>query len=124
MVCFFAGGAAGSGLGAFGWGLWGWPGACGAGVLLLGLGLAGYVLTYQIFPPRLVVEFFPEWSERRVNSSSLPSRRSTSASLMPTVTLAPLARTLRFSCHHPGSGPKSAAPAPYEAADRAAPASS
>ena len=45
MVCFFAGGATGSGLGAYGWGLWGWPGACGAGVLLLALGLAGFVAT-------------------------------------------------------------------------------
>ncbi len=45
MVCFFAGGAAGSGLGAFGWGHWGWAGACGAGVLMLGVGLVGFLTT-------------------------------------------------------------------------------
>jgi predicted MFS family arabinose efflux permease len=45
MVCFFAGGAAGSGLGAYGWSLWGWAGACGAGVLLLAVGLVGFVVT-------------------------------------------------------------------------------
>src|SRR5205823_219751 len=42
MVCFFAGGSAGSALGAFGWGRWGWGGACGAGVLLLGAGLTAF----------------------------------------------------------------------------------
>jgi predicted MFS family arabinose efflux permease len=45
MVCFFVGGAAGSGLGAFGWSQWGWASACGAGVLLLGVGLAGFAAT-------------------------------------------------------------------------------
>ena len=45
MVCFFAGGAAGSALAAFGWSRWGWDGACAAGVLLLTLGLAGFAGT-------------------------------------------------------------------------------
>jgi predicted MFS family arabinose efflux permease len=45
MVCFFVGGATGSGLGAYGWSLAGWAGACGAGTLLLVIGLAGFAAT-------------------------------------------------------------------------------
>ena len=45
MVCFFAGGSAGSGLGAFAWGRWGWAGVCGAGMFLLVIGLIGFVGT-------------------------------------------------------------------------------
>jgi predicted MFS family arabinose efflux permease len=45
MVSFFVGGATGSGLGAWAWGQWGWPGVCGVGVVLLGMGLAGFAAT-------------------------------------------------------------------------------
>jgi predicted MFS family arabinose efflux permease len=43
MVCFFAGGSAGSALGAWGWGRWGWPGVCGVSLALLAFGLAGFL---------------------------------------------------------------------------------
>ena len=43
MVCFFVGGSAGSALGAWAWGRWGWPGVCGVSLALLACGLAGFL---------------------------------------------------------------------------------
>ena len=44
MVSFFAGGAAGSWLGAYSWSRWGWSGVCTVGTCLLLVGLVRYVL--------------------------------------------------------------------------------
>jgi predicted MFS family arabinose efflux permease len=43
MISYFIGGSAGSLLGAYGWGRWGWAGVCGAGVALVLAGLAVHV---------------------------------------------------------------------------------
>jgi predicted MFS family arabinose efflux permease len=47
MVCFFVGGSAGSTLGAWGWGRWGWPGVCGVSLALLTLGLFGFLASWR-----------------------------------------------------------------------------
>jgi predicted MFS family arabinose efflux permease len=45
MVCYFAGGATGSILGAFCWRLYGWPGVCGFCLLVLSLALAKFAFS-------------------------------------------------------------------------------